>query len=54
MLKYNNMFTHTYVYDSEGKSNLSNKNEIDKHKIKNSIVVYLLIHSSFNVQCLRM
>ena len=53
MLKYNNMFTHTYIYYSEGKSNLNNKNEIDKHKIKNLIAVYLFIHSLFNVQCQR-
>jgi len=54
MLKYNNMFAHTYIYYSEGKSNLNNKNEIDKHNIKYLIVVYLFIQSSFNLQCQRM
>jgi len=47
MLKYNNMFTHTYIYYSEGKSKLNNKNDIDKHNTKSLIVVCLFIHSSF-------
>jgi len=57
MLKYNNTFTiHTYIYYSEGKSNLNNKNEIDKQNNKNVIVVYIyiFIHSLFNLQCHRM
>ena len=49
MLKYNNMFTHTYIYYSEDESNLNNKNEMDKHTNKNLIVVYLFIHSLFNL-----
>ena len=51
---YNNMFTHTYIYYSEGKSNLNNKNEIDKHNNKHLTVVYLFIHRLFNIQCHRM
>jgi len=54
MLKYNNMFTHTYIYNSEGKSKLNNKNEIDNQKNIHFIVLYLFIHSLFNVQCQRM
>ena len=50
ILKYNNIFTHTYIYYSEVKSNLNNKNELDKHNNKNLIVVYLYIHSLFNLQ----
>ena len=46
---YNNMFTHTYIYYSEGKSNLNNKNEIDKHNNKHLTVVYLFIHRLFNI-----
>jgi len=57
-LKYNSMFTHTYIhtyiYYSEGKTNLNNKNEMDKHNNKNLIMEYLFIHSLFNVQCQRM
>jgi len=54
MLKYNNMITDTYIYYSEGKSNLNNKKEIDKYNNKNLIVVYLFIHALFNLQCHRM
>jgi len=53
MLKYSNMFTHTHIYYSEGKSNLNNQNEIDKHKNTDLIVVYLFIHSLFNLECHR-
>jgi len=43
MLKYNNIFTHTYIYYSEGKSKLNNKNEIDKHNNRHYIVVCMYV-----------
>jgi len=45
---------HTYIHYSEGKSDLNNKNEIDKHNNKSLIAVYLFIHSLLNLQCHRM
>jgi len=59
MLKYNSMFTHTYIYYSECKSTLNKikkkkKKKKDKQNNKNLFVVYLFIHSLFNLQRQRM
>jgi hypothetical protein len=51
MLKYNNMFTQTYVYYSEGKSNLNNKNKIDNTKLKIKLwyIYSFIIHLIYSV-----